>query len=200
MPATKPLRRRDAAATRDAILASARLAFARSGYDGVGVREIAEGAGVTAMLVNRYFGSKERLLAEVVAGTMAAPGILTKEITTATPNVATFGRDIAAALVAKTTPGDLPLDGFLIILRSASNERAAMIWREQVECHYQKALTALLPGDLSAERGALILALIAGFQLMRQVIGITALADADPAALSNILTRTFQLLADAERK
>src|SRR5712672_567507 len=65
MSATQPVRRRDAGATREAILASARLAFIRSGYDGAGVREIAEGAGVTAMLVNRYFGSKERLFADV---------------------------------------------------------------------------------------------------------------------------------------
>ena len=37
------------------------------------VREIAEGAGVTAMLVNRYFGSKEGLFAEALAATMASP-------------------------------------------------------------------------------------------------------------------------------
>ena len=65
-----PARRRNAAATREAILASAREAFARVGYDGAGVREIAAGAGVTAMLVNRYFGSKEQLFAEVIAATI----------------------------------------------------------------------------------------------------------------------------------
>ncbi len=40
------------------------------------MREIAAGAGVTAMLVNRYFGSKEKLFAEVVADTMSAPVIM----------------------------------------------------------------------------------------------------------------------------
>src|SRR5215467_11368748 len=80
-PAKKPQRSsnarpRNAAATRAAILASARQAFARGGYDGAGVREIAEGAGVTAMLVNRYFGSKEQLFGEVVARTMERPVIL----------------------------------------------------------------------------------------------------------------------------
>jgi len=78
MPDT-PTRRRNAAATREAILTSARRAFARAGYDGAGVREIAAGAGVTAMLVNRYFGSKEQLFAEVLAATSAAPTILTPE-------------------------------------------------------------------------------------------------------------------------
>lgn len=59
-PTTRKPRQRDAEATREAILASARRAFALSGYDGAGVRDIAAGAGVTAMMVNRYFGSKEQ--------------------------------------------------------------------------------------------------------------------------------------------
>ena len=75
-----PRRRRNAAATRAAILQSARKAFARKGYDGAGVREIAEGAGVTAMLVNRYFGSKEKLFAEVTVDTMATPTILVPQV------------------------------------------------------------------------------------------------------------------------
>src|SRR5438445_354828 len=75
-----PKHRRNAAATRQAILQSALIAFTRSGYDGVGVREIAKGAGVTAMLVNRYFGSKEQLFAEVVEVILTTKGILTEEI------------------------------------------------------------------------------------------------------------------------
>src|SRR5438034_10393490 len=76
-----PERRRNAVATRQAILDSARVAFTRSGYDGVGVREIAQAAGVTAMLVNRYFGSKQQLFEEVVEVTLSAPGILTNKVT-----------------------------------------------------------------------------------------------------------------------
>ena len=76
MASQAPVRRRNAEATRAAILASARACFTRAGYDGAGVREIAAGAGVSAMLVNRYFGSKEKLFAEVCADTMAAPMIL----------------------------------------------------------------------------------------------------------------------------
>lgn len=200
MSATQPVRRRDAGATREAILASARLAFIRSGYDGAGVREIAEGAGVTAMLVNRYFGSKERLFADVVAETMAAPGILTGEVTSQNRDLMTFGRDLATALVAKTMPEVAPLDGFLIMLRSTSNERATAIWREQIEQHYQKALVALAPGALAAERAALLLALIMGFQVMRQVVGVSALVEADPAALSGLLACIFQSLVHSDHR
>src|SRR5260221_662191 len=110
-------RRRNAAGTRAAILASARKAFARSGYDGAGVREIAAGAGVTAMLVNRYFGSKERLFAEVVVATMAAPTILTPEILESPPP----GPAIAAPLVKITKTGATPLQGFQILLPDFSS-------------------------------------------------------------------------------
>src|SRR5438045_2997232 len=64
---TRPRRRGDAAATRQAILETATRRFATQGYERAGVREIAADAGVTAALVNRYFGSKEALFAEVIA-------------------------------------------------------------------------------------------------------------------------------------
>ena len=94
---TPPPRKRNAATTREAILLSARQAFARLGYDGAGVREIAAGAGVTAMLVNRYFGSKEELFAEAITAANSTPTIATAEVL----HAADPGRAIATALVAR---------------------------------------------------------------------------------------------------
>jgi AcrR family transcriptional regulator len=113
--------------TKVAILASARRAFAEHGYDGVGVRAIAAGAGVTAMMVNRYFGSKEKLFGEVVADSMRDPVILSAE------NLASsdIARAFASALVGLTETGASPLDGFLILFRSASSETAAAIARKR---------------------------------------------------------------------
>lgn len=192
MKSTTPARRRNAAATREAILASARQAFARAGYDGAGVREIAAGAGVTAMLVNRYFGSKEQLFAEVIAATMATPTILTQENLASTK----LGETIAATLVDITKAGDTPLEGFLIMLHSASSKRAAEIGREQIENGHQRVMTAALSGDLAPQRAALMLSIIAGFQVMRQMMGLSALAEAEPAALIKILAPLFQQLID----
>src|ERR1044071_7029062 len=120
MPDT-PTRRRNAAATREAILTSARRAFAQAGYDGAGGREIATGAGVTAMLGNRYFGSKEQLFAEVLAAPAAAPTILTRE----NLKSSNLPETIAATLVDITEAANTPLEGFLIMLHSASSKRAA---------------------------------------------------------------------------
>lgn len=189
---TSEPRRRNAATTRLAILASARAAFARAGYDGVGLREIAAGAGVTAVLVNRYFGSKEQLFAEVAADTMATSHILTPQIV----GSANIGNAMAAALIGLTETDATPLDGFMIMLRSASSEAAAQIGREQIEAHAHKTLTGLLKGELAAERAAVILSLIAGFQAMRQMIGLTALADAQPQALVKVLGPAIQQLID----
>jgi AcrR family transcriptional regulator len=190
MPKRKAPRPRNAAVTRDAILASARKAFARVGYDGAGVREIARGAGVTAMLVNRYFGSKEKLFAEVVADTMDAPIILTPEVL----GSAEPGRAIATALVGLTATHATPLDGFLIMLRSASSERAAEIARAEIERHHQKTMTRALKGKLAPQRAGVVLSLVAGLQVMRQMIGLSDLAKADPQALVRILTPIFDAL------
>jgi AcrR family transcriptional regulator len=188
-------RRRDAAATRAAILASARRAFAAAGYDGAGVREIARGAGVTAMMVNRYFGSKERLFAEVVAATMAAPVILARGVL----GSKTRAQDMAAALVALTETGATPLDGFRIMLASASSKRAALIARVEIEKRYQKLLTGALSGSHAAQRAALVFALVAGVQVMRQTIALPALASAEPDLLVNLLTPLFQRLVGDRR-
>jgi AcrR family transcriptional regulator len=191
-----PARRRNAAATRAAILASARKAFAQSGYDGAGVREIAAGAGVTAMLVNRYFGSKEQLFAEVLAATAASPTILTPE----NLKSPALGHTIASVLMDITKVGDTPLEGFLIMLHSASSKRASEIGRAQIESGHQKTMTAALGGELAPQRAALILSLVAGVQVMRQMIGLSALAEADPKDLVKILGPLFQALIDGADK
>lgn len=169
---------------------SARRCFAAKGYDGAGVREIAAGAGVTAMLINRYFGSKEQLFAEVAVQTMATPTILTQEFLEAgCPSDV-----MARALVAITGPASPPLDGFLIMLRSAASERAAEIGREQVQAHYQTRLARALQGRHAKERAAVMLSLVAGVQMMRQAMGLPALADADPRVLEQVLERVLRAL------
>lgn len=193
MPDTpaKP-RRRNAVETRSAILASARQAFARSGYDGAGVREIAAGAGVTAMLVNRYFGSKEGLFTEVLAEIFGGPRILTEALMRSP----TGARDLAAAVVDMTAVDAPALDGFMILMRSAANSRAMQIGREQIEAHHQASVAAGLGGPDATERAGLILALVSGLQTMRQGVGVGSLAGADRETLVRRLTPLFQQLMD----
>lgn len=183
-------RKRDAVATRAAILTSAREVFARLGYDGAGLREIAARAGVTAMLVNRYFGGKEQLFAEAIAAANSAPIIATERVMKSEHP----GAAIAEALVQITAPGAKPLDGFLILMNSASSARAAQIGREVIEVAPQRTVAAMLEGENVEQRAALILSLVAGFQMMRQEIGLGALADSDPKVLVDLLAPLFERL------
>ncbi|MBP2471232.1 AcrR family transcriptional regulator [Crossiella equi] len=180
-------RRRDAAATRQAILDSAVTAFTRHGYDGVGVREIAKAAGVTAMLVNRYFGSKEQLFAEVVDTAFAPPTVIAAE-------TGSLAADLARRLVTRTDPEADTLDPFLLLLRSAANPRAAEIMRAGIQAHPGRRLTELLEGTDADQRADLAHALIAGFWLMRSMIRTTALAEGDRDRLTARLTAAFAAL------
>lgn len=180
---------RDAAATKAAILTSAVEAFTRHGYDGVGVREIAEPAGVTAMLVNRYFGSKEGLFAEAVDVSFAPRTVVADDPTT-------LSADTARTLVARTAPDGDALDPFQLMLRSAGNPRAAEIMRAATERHVGAHLAKRLAGEATGERAELALALISGVWLMRTVVGTTALREADPEALARRLTAMLDTVID----
>ncbi|MEV7985889.1 TetR/AcrR family transcriptional regulator [Micromonospora sp. NPDC085948] len=183
-------RRRDAGATREAILNSAIEAFTRLGYDGAGVREVAGGAGVTAMLVNRYFGSKEQLFAEAVDRSFAPRTVVSDD-----PSV--LSEQTATRLAARTAPEADDLDPFVLMLRSVANPRAAEIIRAGIEKHVGRHLTDSLPGPDAAPRAELLLSLIAGVWLMRKVIATPALTGMDQGALTRQLRDLMNALVTA---
>lgn len=187
--AAGPSRPRNAAATREAILDSAVRNFARAGFDGVGVREIAGDAGVTAMLVNRYFGSKEKLFAEAVETAFAPPTIIPE-------GGQSPGRAAASALVSRSDPGTDDLAPFLIMLRSASNPRAAEIVRDAIERHVGRRLARQLPTPGRHVRTDLVLSVISGVLLMRRVVGTRALNAKNTQHLERLLEAVFDTIND----
>jgi AcrR family transcriptional regulator len=181
-------RPRNAAATREAILESAIQNFARAGYD-VGVREIASDAGVTAMMVNRYFGSKEQLFAEAVETSFAVPAVIAGDS-------AALAHDAATTLVERTNPDADPLEPFLIMLRSVSSPRAVEIVRDAIERHVGRRLARQLPEPGRQIRTEVMLSVIAGILLMRRAIGTRALSEADPDLLVNVLDAVFTAIVE----
>jgi AcrR family transcriptional regulator len=188
MTASKP-RPRNAAATREAILESAIRNFARSGYDGVGVREIAGDAGITAMMVNRYFGSKEQLFAEAVETSFAPPAVIAADSDA-------LMHDAAVALVARTDPDADPLEPFLIMLKSVSSPRAVEIVRAAIERHVGQRLGAQLPESGRQVRTDVMLSVVAGFLLMRRVILPRPRGEADPDHLVSLLEAVFTAIVE----
>lgn len=182
-------RPRNAAATREAILQSAIRHFALSGYDGVGVREIARDAGVTAMLVNRYFGSKEQLFAEAVETSFAPPTIVAEK-------PAALARDAATALADRSDPDADPLEPFLIMLRSVSNPVAVNIVRDAIARHVGRRLAGQLSGPDRQLRADAMLSVMSGVLLMRRVIRSPGFSDCDTDQLTDLVERVFSAIIE----
>jgi AcrR family transcriptional regulator len=64
-------RRRDAASTREALVAAGTELFAERGYDGVPVWAIAQKAGVNKAMINYHFGGKRKLYLAIASATFA---------------------------------------------------------------------------------------------------------------------------------
>ena len=190
LPSDQPKRPRNAVATREAILQSALVAFSRHGYDGIGVREIAQTAGVTAVLVNRYFGSKEELFAAVVETAFAGRASIFEG------DSSLLAQRLTADVMTKSEKDAEPINPFFLLLRSAPNPRAAEILRDSIARHFERPLKSLLRGPRAGERAAVILAVVTGLSLFRRVLGNRALADANAASLSGDLKTMFQRLID----
>ena len=185
-------RRRDAAATRAAILEAAIAEFTEHGYAGAGVRQIAERAGVTAMLINRYFDSKERLFAEAVDTSFAPPTVVTDS------GEDRLAATIGTVLARRTGLSAGQLDPFLLTLRSAGDARAAEIVRHGIETHVGARLASRLAGSEAEARAQIALALIAGVWLMRRVIGLPALAAMADETLAGLLGAMFDAVLDPD--
>lgn len=164
MKRSKP-RKKDSAETRDAILTAARAAFTRLGYDGAGVREIAAAAGIHPSLVNRYFGTKEQLFAEAVPATFSVEPLLpeTKK---------GFGYQLAIYVLTKEKT---EFDATLALVRSAGNKDAAALLRTGLEEQFVGPLAAWLGAPSANERAAMVISVLAGVAIMRDVLGVEAL-------------------------
>ena len=183
---------RNAAATREAILRSAIQNFARAGYDGAGVRQIAHDAGVTAMLVNRYFGSKEGLFAEAVETAFATPVFIGEQSDH-------LVADIVEVLVARSGSTEDAPEPFMIMLRSASSAVAMTIVRDAIERHVGARLARQLDSADQNLRSELLLALISGILVMRGVVGSRALRESPPADIALVLEPVIATLIGGSR-
>jgi AcrR family transcriptional regulator len=165
-----PKRRRDAAATREAILEAATRRFATQGYGPAGVREIAADAGVTAALVNRYFGSKERLFAEVIKRALDMRHLLQGQ-----------RQDLADHLARVLVLGqeDAPdglLTPLLLLLHSATEPHAVKLFRRDLNRTALPLLAEQIGGDDSAVRAVMVMAQLTGFAIMYHVLRPKAFA------------------------
>jgi AcrR family transcriptional regulator len=177
-----PRRRRDAAATRQAIVEAATRRFVTEGYERAGVREIAADASVTAALVNRYFGSKEGLFAEVIRRALDMGHLLRGQRGNLSDHLArlvVYGGDDAPNGVV--TP-------LLLLLHSATAPGAVKLFRRDLDRTELPLLAEQIAGDDSAVRAVMVMAQLTGFAIMYHVLRPKAFAKARGEELVTLLS------------
>jgi AcrR family transcriptional regulator len=100
-------RRRDAAATREALLAAGTELFAERGYDGVPVAAIAARAHVNKAMISYHFGGKRKLYLAIVRATFAEILTTVERLAESSRPAPELLRDVIAAvgqLVARRHP------------------------------------------------------------------------------------------------
>lgn len=179
-----PPRVKNAAATREAILASARQHFLQESYENVGLRDIAGDAGVDVALVGRYFGSKEELFKQVLrAG---------KKQDWLDPSVG--AAELPAYLASLNTEADCgerrrQAEGLLIMLRSGASPKAAEIVRQALREDVLEPIARLLPGGDAEIRSSLALSVFIGTTVLRTIMAVEPLCGCDSETLRRNLQR-----------
>ncbi len=161
------VRKRDPGSTRASILSAARHVFALKGYDGAGTREIAAIAGCNVSLINRYFGTKEDLFREVMEQCIDLSALFERDISDFPSAI------VDTALTKRVDPQ--VFDPMYAAVRSSSSEVALKIAKEQLGNPMVRELAEYLGGKDAEVRAALVLSLVAGFDIARHLIGPDAL-------------------------
>lgn len=178
--ATRP-RRRNAAATRQALLSAARTLMSEHGIEGTSTRDVAAAAGVNQALVYRYFGSKEALFAEAAGRDAETDEDFASEIPLA---------DVPRRMLERLLDASAEHETQLSSLLAASNDEMVRdIIRKRIDTDYRTRLSARLAGEDAEVRAELLAALMTGVGVLKQRIGTRALSAADRATLGKWIDR-----------
>ncbi|MGA6167490.1 TetR family transcriptional regulator [Amycolatopsis magusensis] len=177
--------RRDAAATRQALLDAAEVLFAERGFDRTTVREIARQADTNQALLFRYFGSKDALFEAVVARRGR------RRLAKGAPE--TLVEDTLRGILAPESTAHHSLE---TLLRSTGNDNAAATIRREVGEEYSHALAALTDAPNADLRADLVLAWILGIGLLRHIAPKDPLADADPDEVVDLVLASVRSLLE----
>jgi AcrR family transcriptional regulator len=184
-------RRRDAAATQEALLQAARKLMNERGIHGTSTRDVAQEAGVNQGLVYRYFGSKEKLFAEAAAGPDDDASIFASAPLAELPGLLL---DFVLERIDASGEHAHHLSG---LLSGAQNEAIRAVVRGRIEQRYGEQLAPRLTGPDARLRAELLAAVVVGIGLLRGKIGSAALVSADRADLHRYVDALAAVLLDA---
>lgn len=155
-------RKRDAQATRAAILEAAKSHFARCGFDRALLRDIAAEAGADVALVKRYFGGKEGLFTEALKATFQADRMAGWHHQTFPMDAATYLADGAHADEART-------QSFQFLLRASTSPTTAPMLNVAVQELFLAPIREWLGGEDAGPRARVLAAVYIGFLVERLI-------------------------------
>ncbi len=154
---------RNAAATRDKLLAAARSRFLQESYDSVGLREVAREAGVDVALIGRYFGSKEELFRAV----LRKEEHHWDELRAAAGSLPDYLADVFSSEPARDAEH---IENLLIMLRSAASPQAAGIVSSAFHKDVLEPYAKVLDDPHAETRAAMALSVLMGTTIVRTIM------------------------------
>ncbi len=155
-------RKRNAEATRAAILDAAKTHFARSGYDLTSLRDIAAEAGADVALIKRYFGGKEALFTEALKASFA-PDFLRGW------DRGAFSREIATMMAGPARADEARSHTFQFLLRAATSPTTAPLLNVAIQERFLGPIRDWLGGDEAPARARVLAAIYIGFLVERLI-------------------------------
>lgn len=159
-----PPRRRDAQATRAALLEAAKRAFAVTGYDRTSLRDIAAMAGSDVALIPRYFGGKAGLFTEALKATIAPDRLRDWDRRT-------FARDVAEMMAGAADIADPRTRSFQFLLQAATSPTTAPLLGAAVQARFLDPIRAWLGDEAGRERARVLAAVYIGLLVERLIRG-----------------------------
>jgi AcrR family transcriptional regulator len=196
-PTRRPGRRPGANATREAILAAAREAFAARGYEKATIRGIAREAGVDPALVHHFYGSKEDVFKAAV-GDVLAPIAEAMDGVGRGADPSRTSERLARALVGIWERE--PTKGAMVgaVRAAVTSETAAGLLRGIVQEHAIAAVAASTEQPDAELRANLIGATMVGITVARQVLAVEPIASLGEDALTAVLAGVIEHYLTAE--
>ena len=157
-------RKRDAQATRAALLEAAKAQFASLGYDSATLREIAAAAGADVALIKRYFGGKEGLFTEALKVSIGSGRWRQWDR-------ASFAREVATMMAGAPNTEEAGTQSFQFLLRAATSTTTAPMLNVAVRERFLAAIRDWLGVEDGEARARVLAAVFIGFLVERLIRG-----------------------------
>lgn len=186
---TKLGRRPGPTSTRPVILDAALSLFAERGYERATIRAIAARAGVDPATVLHHFPSKQNLLASTLRLPVDPPQLL-DALAGCKPGQE--GKSLLGLVLATWEAPEVRLRLTALLRIGLSHQDAAEALRNLFQQQLITPLAKLIGGPDAELRAALVASQMAGLALLRLIIGIEQVANADIESLTEIVGANLQ--------